>query len=100
MKRWQTWMKRFADLPNTVMKISGLNMYTKQWDESEFLRWGEASLEIFGADRCMLGSNFPVDRLYVSYAELFGAWRELVSRCSPTEAEDLAGRTAERFYHL
>lgn len=100
MKRWQTWMKRFAELPNTVMKISGLQMYTKQWDPSEFYRWAEASLEIFGADRCMLGSNFPVDRLYVSYADLFGAWRELVSRCSLEEAKYLAGRTAESFYRL
>ncbi len=100
MRRWQSWMKRFADLPNTVMKISGLNMYTRQWDKTEFFRWAEASLEIFGASRCMLGSNFPVDRLYVSYTELFEAWRELVSQCSPVEAEHLAARTAEGFYRL
>lgn len=100
MIRWKTWMKRFAELPNTVMKISGLNMYTRQWDRLEFSRWADAALEVFGANRCMLGSNFPVDRLYVSYAELFDAWREIVSRCSTTEAEFLAGRTAKQFYRL
>jgi predicted TIM-barrel fold metal-dependent hydrolase len=100
MDRWQIWMRRFAALPNTVMKISGLNMYTKRWDESEFFRWAEAALDVFGADRCMLGSNFPVDRLYVDYVSLFDAWQALVSNCSPIEAEHLAGRTAERFYRL
>jgi predicted TIM-barrel fold metal-dependent hydrolase len=75
-------------------------MYTKHWDEAEFLRWAEAALEVFGARRCMLGSNFPVDRLYVSYDELFAAWQTLVSRCDPAEALHLAGRSAKRFYRL
>jgi predicted TIM-barrel fold metal-dependent hydrolase len=48
----------------------------------------------------MLGSNFPVDSLYVDYDTLFAAWQALVSRCSPLEAVHLAGRTAEEFYHL
>jgi len=100
MKRWKVWMRRFAELPNSVMKISGLQMYNKQWSRSEFFRWAEAALEVFGAERCMLGSNFPVDRLYVSYADLFEAWKALVSRCNPVEAEYLAGRTAKIFYRL
>jgi predicted TIM-barrel fold metal-dependent hydrolase len=75
-------------------------MFSKQWDESEFFRWGEAALEVFGADRCMLGSNFPVDSLYVGYDTLFTAWQTLVSRCSPLEAVHLAGRNAERFYRF
>lgn len=100
MNRWRTWMKRFAALPNTVMKISGLTMFTKQWNEQEFYRWADAALEIFGARRCMLGSNFPVDSLYVSYEDLFEAWKKLVSQCSPQEAVYLAGRSAERFYRL
>jgi predicted TIM-barrel fold metal-dependent hydrolase len=99
-ERWRSWMKRFAALPNTVMKISGLSMFTKQWDEQEFLKWGNAALEIFGAERCMLGSNFPVDSLYVSYDQLLRAWRTLVSQCFPLEATHLAGQTAEKFYRL
>lgn len=99
-ERWKTWMKRFAALPATVMKISGLSMYSKQWDEQEFLKWAVAAVEIFGAERCMLGSNFPVDRLYVSYDKLFSAWKTLVSQCSSHDAIHLAGRTAEKFYRL
>lgn len=100
VKRWQRWMKRFAELPNSVMKISGLSMFTKQWDEQVFLEWGEMAVEIFGAGRCMLGSNFPVDSLYVSYENLFQGWQKLVSQCSPVEAVELAGQTAQRFYRI
>jgi len=100
MQRWREWMKRFAALPNAKMKISGLCMFTKSWDETEFLRWGAAALEIFGADRCMLGSNFPVDRLYVSYDDLFAGWQKLVAQCSPAEAVQLAGKSAADFYGL
>ena len=93
-------MKQFAELPNTTLKISGLCMFTQTWDEAVFKDWAEASLEIFGADRCMLGSNFPVDSLYVDYEQLFNVWQNVVSQCSVDEAPDLAGRTAARFYKL
>lgn len=100
LARWKTWMKRFAALPSTVIKVSGLSMFTKRWDEQEFFRWAGAALDVFGAERCMLGSNFPVDRLYVSYDKLFTAWKALVSSCSPDEAVYLAGKTAEKFYRI
>jgi len=99
-RRWRKWMKQFAELPNTTLKISGLCMFTQTWDEAVFKDWAEASLEIFGADRCMLGSNFPVDSLYVDYEQLFNVWQNVVSQCSVDEAPDLAGRTAARFYKL
>lgn len=99
-QRWKTWMRRFAGLPNTAMKISGLSMFTKDWDEPQFMQWAEASLEIFGAERCMLGSNFPVDSLYVRYDQLFQAWQKLASQCSQDEAISVAGGTAENFYRI
>lgn len=99
-RRWRAWMRRFAQLPNTYMKISGLSMFTRRWERDTFLAYGEAALDIFGARRCMLGSNFPVDRLYVDFDSLFDAWETLVGRCSEADREWLAGRTAERFYRL
>jgi len=99
-RRWCAWMREFAELPNATMKISGLSMFTHRWEEETFLEWGLAALEIFGAERCMLGSNFPVDSLYVSYDEMFGAWQKLAAQCSPDQALRLAGGTAASFYRL
>ena len=98
--RWRGWMRQFAELPNACFKISGFTMFKHRWDEPVFIEWATAALEIFGADRCMLGSNFPVDSLYMTYDELFPAWEKLVAKCSPDEAVQLAGGTAARFYRL
>ena len=59
-----------------------------------------SALEIFGAERCMLGSNFPVDSLYTSYDELFAAWNRLVGLCSVNEARALVGGTVAAFYRV
>lgn len=99
-RRWRSWMRQFAELPNISMKISGLSMFTQRWEEQTFLDWGLAALEIFGPERCMLGSNFPVDSLYLDYDELFTAWEKLVMQCSGEEAARLAGGTASEFYRL
>ena len=98
--RWKDWMRRFAQLPNLSLKISGWCMFAKTWDEDEFLKWASASVEIFGADRCMLGSNFPVDSLYLEFGQLFSAWEKLVMECSEDEGRLLAGRSAANFYRI
>ena len=99
-RRWRASMRSFAELPNAVMKLSGLSMFCHRWEQDTFLEWSLAALEIFGAQRCMLGSNFPVDSLYVTYDELFKAWEKLIAQCSPDEAVQLAGGTAAAFYDL
>jgi predicted TIM-barrel fold metal-dependent hydrolase len=99
-KRWRAWMRQFAELPNLTMKISGFSMFSKRWDEPAFLEWAAEALDIFGAGRCMLGSNFPVDSLYVTYDDLYAAWEKLIGQCSQPEAERLAGGTAADFYSI
>jgi predicted TIM-barrel fold metal-dependent hydrolase len=98
--RWKNWMKEFASLPNTYMKLSGFSMFKWKWDETEFIKWALAAVEIFGVERCMFGSNFPVDKLYVSYSELFAAWSKVATEFSYAEANYLAGKTAKNFYRL
>jgi predicted TIM-barrel fold metal-dependent hydrolase len=99
-KRWKDWMKEFSSLPNTYMKMSGFSMFKWKWDEAEFVKWALDAVEIFGVERCMFGSNFPVDKLYVSYADLFAAWSKVASQFSSAEATYLAGQTAKNFYRL
>lgn len=99
-RRWVGWMRRFAELPEFTIKLSGLAMFLHGWDEELFMRYGETALEIFGAGRCMLGSNFPVDSLYLGYGQLFDAWVQLAGSCTPVEAELLAAGTARAFYRL
>ena len=99
-KRWKDWMKEFSSLPNTYMKMSGFSMFKWKWEEAEFIKWALAAVEVFGVERCMFGSNFPVDKLYVSYADLFAAWSKGASQVASAEATYLAGQTAKNFYRI
>ena len=87
-------------MPNTYMKLSGFSMFKWKWDEAEFVKWSQAAVEIFGVECCMFGSNFPVDKLYVTYGDLFAAWNKVVRQYSLSEAAYLAGKTAKNFYRL
>ena len=62
-------MKAFAELPNCYMKLSGSAMFKYAFDSESFKRYAHAAIDIFGSQRCMFSSNFPVDKLYVSYSD-------------------------------
>jgi predicted TIM-barrel fold metal-dependent hydrolase len=57
-------------------------------------------IELFGADRCMFESNFPVDRASCSYTVLWNAFKRLSSEYSPAERAALFHDTAVRVYRL
>ena len=59
-----------------------------------------ACIELFGADRCMFESNFPVDRVSFSYTVLWNAFKRFAQELSPTEKADLFHDTAARAYRL
>ena len=58
------------------------------------------ALEQFGPQRCMFESNFPVDRLSVSYHVIWNAFKKMVADFSEAEKHALFYGTAERIYRL
>lgn len=97
---WKTSMKAFAKLPNSYMKLSGFSMFKHSFDSESYKRYAHTAIDIFGPQRCMFGSNFPVDKLYISYADLFTQWQEITSVYTIDEANYLASQTASNFYQL
>jgi predicted TIM-barrel fold metal-dependent hydrolase len=57
-------------------------------------------IEAFGADRCMLATNWPIDRLHGTYVRLVDAYREVIAELTPDERGAVLHRTAERVYRL
>ena len=53
---------------------------------------------MFGAERCMFGSNFPVDKLWVSYANMISAYRSAVAELSESERRAVMHDTAWQVY--
>lgn len=101
---WRTGMAEFVGLDNVYIKISGLGMGDqmagREWTLETIRPWVESCLEIFGVERSFFGSNWPVDRMYSSYAQLIEAYRELVSDFSSDEQKALFSSNAERVYRI
>lgn len=58
------------------------------------------AIETFGVDRCMFGSNFPVDKMNTTYENLFNVYKECVSHLSPDEQRKVFYENAIRVYRL
>jgi predicted TIM-barrel fold metal-dependent hydrolase len=99
-RRWRTEMAQLAEAPNVAVKISGLGMVDNAWTVDSIRPWVLSTIEIFGVDRCMFGTNWPVDKLFSSYADLVAAYTEIIADFSRDEQEQLFSRNAERYYRI
>jgi len=97
---WKQGMQKLATLPNMHCKISGLSMFTQQWRLDDVKLIMEIALDVFGLDRCMFGSNFPVDKLYVSYQDIWQTYLRLTEHIAIAERQKLFGENGRRFYRL
>lgn len=95
---WREAMERFAAQPNTAVKISGIGVPGEQWTVA--LNGGVIlkTIDIFGADRCMFASNFPVDSICATYDEIFTSFKETVSGLSEADRRKMFHDNAERIY--
>jgi predicted TIM-barrel fold metal-dependent hydrolase len=57
-------------------------------------------IDLFGADRCMVESNFPVEKMGIGYAGLWNALKRLVAGASNDEKRAIFSGTAARVYQL
>lgn len=94
---WADKLRRLSDLPQVTCKLSGLGMFQHDWRIEDFRPIIETCLDQFGPDRCMYGSNFPVDSLYSDYATLADAHRTIVPE---TMRHKVFRETAAGFYSL
>jgi predicted TIM-barrel fold metal-dependent hydrolase len=110
---WKAAMTELAKCPNVSVKVGGLMMrlgaidylnapapVTSQQLADAWRPYAGTCLELFGADRCMVESNFPVDKMGIGYAGLFNALKRIASGASADEKKALFSGTAKRVYRL
>ena len=97
---WKIGMQALANEPNIFCKISGVGMMDPKFTLSSIRPWIEHCVSIFGPERCMIGSNWPLDRLFSSYDAVFNIYREIISQYSVEEQIAISSATANRFYRI
>ena len=95
---WQAAMAAFALCPNVAVKLSGMGVPGQPW-HTESAAWiVRTAIELFGAQRTMFGSNFPVDSLCASFSELLLGFRTIVQPMPVAEQAAFFHDTAKRIY--
>lgn len=97
---WRRGMRALASASNVAAKISGLGMYHHDWTADVIRPFVLDTIDIFGVERCMFASNFPVDKLSSSYPEIWQAFDQITADCSEPERRALFHDNALRFYRL
>jgi len=113
MTAWRSGMAELAKCPNVLLKLGGIGMprFGFDWHTrdrpvgSEELARDMAPLlsfciAQFGPDRCMLESNFPVDKVSFSHHVLYNAFKRFSTGYSPAERAALLHNTAVRAYRI
>lgn len=99
-EEWRDGLRTLAACGNVAVKISGLVMFDHAWTVASLRPYVLEIVEIFGAQRCMFASNFPIDGLHAGYAALWHAYAEIVAGASPAERAALFVGNAERCYRI
>jgi predicted TIM-barrel fold metal-dependent hydrolase len=100
LKFWRAEIQSLAGFENVSIKISGLGMFDRYWTVDTIQPIVLHAIEAFSVERCMFGSNFPVDGMMSSYSRLWAAYSEITGCFSEKEREALFCTNAERIYRI
>jgi predicted TIM-barrel fold metal-dependent hydrolase len=98
--RWREGMRALAALPNVHVKLSGLGTFTHRSSTELWAPVIRETVELFGPGRSMFGSNFPIEKMWTSYAELVRVTTECLAWLPPRDRALVLHDTAARVYRL
>jgi predicted TIM-barrel fold metal-dependent hydrolase len=112
-RAWSADLARLAKFANVHVKLGGLGMNlcgfhfydrpkppTSDELQAAWQPTFEAVIDLFGPERCMLESNFPVDKASCSYGVMWNAFKKITCRYPTAQRSQLFFDTAKRFYNI
>ena len=102
MEPWASSMAEIAKYPNVYAKLSGLNTASDlaNWSVADWQPYVDFIVQTYGANRVMMGGDWPVIVLGNTYAEVWKAQSEVISGYSADDQEWIRHKTAKAFYNL
>lgn len=99
-RAWRTGMAALAELPQVHVKFSGMGMVDPLWSAGSVQPLFDTLLQCFGPERMMFASNFPIDRLYRRYGEVYAQYAALCRHLGEAERDALFQANARRVYRI
>lgn len=102
LEPWSTELRRLARAPNVCCKVSGLvtEASWNDWRPADLTPFLDVVVESFGAQRLLVGSDWPVCTLAGSYGRVMAVFDDYFASFSATERAGIFGDNAERVYRL
>jgi predicted TIM-barrel fold metal-dependent hydrolase len=97
---WRRSMATLAECPNVAVKISGLGIAGRPWTADANRAIVLTTIDLFGTERSMFASNFPVDGLCGTFDAIFSGFREMVRDFTPADQRKLFHDNAIRVYAM
>jgi predicted TIM-barrel fold metal-dependent hydrolase len=94
-------LDRLAELaarPNVGTRLDAIGTIFGAWTAERVRPWLLAVVALFGHERCMLGSDLPIERLRSGFEPLYRAYDEIFAEHTPRDRQMLLGDTARRWY--
>jgi predicted TIM-barrel fold metal-dependent hydrolase len=97
---WRRSLESVADHANVFLKISGLGVAGQPWTTDLQVPVFRDAIAVFGWQRCMFASNYPVDSLVASLDQIFQGFKELTRPLPPAQRLALFCDNAVQLYGL
>lgn len=97
---WAAGLEALAAAPNTALKISGIGVPGTPWTVELNGHVVSTAIDIFGVDRCMFASNFPVDSLVADYDTIFDGFKDITAGLGAEAQRKLFHDNAKRYYRI
>jgi len=100
---WAAGMAAAAQYPNVYCKLSGLINEVPFWTAESFRPYVAQCLAVFGVDRCMYGSDWPVCKLgqpYAGYGQVVALLQDLTNHLAKEDKDKIFFQNVIDFYNL
>lgn len=100
MQRWRDGLKRIAERPNVLLKISNPGAYDPEWTFESVEGVVLDCIAAFGPQRCMFGTDYPVARLQMNFSDIYDNFKRSVAHLPAADQRALFHDNAVRVYRL
>lgn len=97
---WRKGMRVLATCPNVVVKLSGLGTFEHQCSVALWQPVVTETVAVFGPERCLYGSNYPIEKLWTSYENIVAVMKECLSGLPLAAQRTIFFDNAQRIYRL